>query len=99
VPHFGSPWKFQIVGNLCPLIVRATSAAIVSGYRANIIYSTFDVHTRPKVDVLVLKAISRTYSIFTEGVTYTVGLSGSADPLYCDESEFDFIISSVRIGR
>ena len=79
-------------------IVRATSTAIVSGYRANIIYSTFDFHTKPKDDILVWKVISRTYSIFTESVTYTVSLSGSADPLYCDESEFDFIISAVRIG-
>jgi hypothetical protein len=89
---------FLISNHENPEIVRATSEAIVAGYRANILYSTFDLHTRPQNDILVLKVISRSYSLFTEGVAYTVGLSGSADPLYCDESELDFIISSVRIG-
>ena len=72
--------------------------AIVSGFRANMIRGSFVMLTQPDDETLEIGVISRSYTIFTPGLAFTIGLSSSDQPDYYRESDFTEIINSVKIG-
>jgi hypothetical protein len=79
-------------------LIQSTSEAIVSGHRANLVRATFSFSTMPNNEVVKFNILARTYTIFTPGIAFTIGLSSSNDNKYFNEADFNAIISSVRIG-
>lgn len=41
---------------------------------------------------------TRSYTIFTPGVGFTIGMSSSTDPAWYEEEEFEATLLSIRIG-
>jgi len=78
--------------------IQATSEAIVAGYRANLIRSSFVLVTERGEEVAEISVLSRSWMIFAPGWAFTLGLSSSADEDFYNETDFDDIIASVRIG-
>ena len=42
--------------------------------------------------------LSRSYTIFGDGLVFTMGMTSSADTAYFREEDFDLVLRSVRIG-
>lgn len=78
--------------------LHATPDALLSGHRANIIRARFTLFANIEGDEVALPILSRAHVIFSPGRAFTFGMSSSTDKEYFDESDFDEIISSVRIG-
>ena len=76
----------------------STHEAIVSGFRANMIKGSFVILTQPNDELLEIGVISRSYTVFTPGHAFTLGLSSSDHPDYYSETDFTGIINSVKIG-
>lgn len=76
----------------------STHEAILSGHCANIIHGRFTLRTQPAEDILSFGVLSRSHTVFARGYAFTVALSGSDEPGFHDESDFDRIIQSIRIG-
>jgi hypothetical protein len=79
-------------------VLEATSSAFIGGARANSIRGRFKLIMATDSGPVTLPILSRVHTVFTSGTAFTMGLSSSADPNYYDESDFDRIIASVRIG-
>ena len=78
-------------------MLEATSAATVSGHRANFIRARFQLPIQSPDGVSHIAILSRSYVVFTPGRVFTVGLNSSADPDFYDEAQFAAIAASIRI--
>jgi len=79
--------------------LQATADAIVAGHRALSLRTTFTLPTMPDDALVPISVLARLRVVFALNRAYTVGLSSSADAAYFDETEFDGIVASVRIGQ
>ena len=77
---------------------EVTSEAVIGGCRANVIKARFSLPLEIDGELLMAPVISRSYAIFAPGRAFSVGLSGSGDLEYYNESEFLSVVQSVRIG-
>lgn len=79
-------------------LVDAASRSSLAGCEAIYLRGSFSLVITPDDRPVELVVLSRSYTIFAPQATFTVGLSGSADPEYLDESEFDAILESIFVG-
>lgn len=79
-------------------LVETSSRSNLAGCRSIHLRGTFSIMISPDDRPIELVILSRSHVIFAPQATFTVGLSGSADPEYFDESEFDAILGSVCVG-
>lgn len=77
---------------------EATSEAVIGGCRANVIKARFALPAEIDGAPLTMTVISRSYTVFAPGRTFSLGLSSSGDADYYDESQFQSIVASIRIG-
>ena len=71
--------------------------AIVAGFPAIGWRGNFQFLQAGNGEEVAVGARSRTYVVFVRGLAFTISLSGSDDPMYYDEAEFEAILRSVRI--
>lgn len=77
---------------------EATSDAIVGGYPALRYSGRFQlIQAFPDGRELLIGVRSRSILVFARNLAFTIGLSGSDDANYYDESEFDSIVDSIKI--
>lgn len=79
-------------------LLDANPDAMLAGHRALFLRATFTIPTTVRDESVDLAVLTRVQVIFALNRAYTVGLSGSADPAYCDEAEFRQILGSIRVG-
>jgi hypothetical protein len=69
---------------------------IISGNRAIFIKSKFKLFANNENGSTCFEVLSISLNIFTKNFTFTLGLTGSADTNYFNESEFVNILKSVK---
>lgn len=80
-------------------LIDANSRAMVAGFPATFIKCNFTLTVKTdEAELVLMPVISRCYVILAASGSFALGLSGSDDPAYYDESSFESILDSVSIG-
>ncbi len=80
-------------------LLDATTESIIAGCRTNKIRARYTLVTQKEGEEQVeFSILARSFLVFAPGRAFTIGLSSSADEDYFDESDFTWIVESVRIG-
>ena len=79
-------------------VLTATTDRIIGGYRANSIVAEYTLYTERDDEIRAFDIRSRSHTIFTPAVAFTVGMSSSIDEEVFEESDFEQIVSSISIG-
>lgn len=78
--------------------LAASSRASIAGYPAMYIRGTFAIITTMTEAPIRMSILSRVFAVFSPHGVFSIGLSGSSDPDYFIESDFEQILASIRIG-
>gem|GEM_PF-6282323 len=80
------------------VLLMSSSRTKVSERNAIYICGTFRILTVQQDPPERLSILSRLFVVFARQAVFTIGLSGSSDPGFYLESDFEQILSSVNIG-
>jgi hypothetical protein len=69
----------------------------ISGYPAIGCRGVFEFERVGEGKSTTLGARTRSYVVLARGLAFTVGLAGSHDPAFYDESEFEEILASIHM--
>ena len=79
-------------------LLESSANAEVDGRRALRIRHQYTLYAERDGSVLELPVLARSFTIFGNGVVYSLGMSSSADEQFFLEGDFDLVLASVRIG-
>jgi len=78
-------------------IEASSRSAELAGCQSLYVRGKFSLVIVPDGDEIEITVLSRSHVIFAPQATFTMGLSGSLDPNYYDEAEFNSILQSVCV--
>ena len=79
-------------------LISSISNRQIADCRAISVIGSFWLVSRLGEEEIPISVLSRSHTVFAPQATFTIGLSGSADPAYYDESEFDAVLESLWVG-
>ena len=78
-------------------LMYATLGGTFAGYKSVSLCGTLKLLIFPEDEEIEIAVLSRSYTIFAPQATFTIVLSGSADPEYFDEGDFNAILQSIKV--
>ena len=80
-------------------LLEASSDRLIAGHRANSMRASYTLLAERDDEEREFAVLARSYTIFTPGIVFTLGMPSSLDPRHYDEDDFTSVLASVRIGR
>jgi len=78
-------------------VIAASSRLELAGCKAIYMRGTFSVIVEIDGERVEMACLSRSYALFGPRAAITLGLSGSSDPAYFSEADFEQILGSIRM--
>ena len=78
-------------------VIAASSRLELAGCKAIYMRGTFSVIVEIDGERVEMTCLSRSYVLFGPRAAITLGLSGSSDPAYFSEADFEQILRSIRV--